>query len=65
VKFLCDRCGSDEYLCSMIGDETVCDNCCEKEYERQQERLMQDGPPDTSREDQQLRDAGRGHLVKP
>jgi len=61
----CDRCDSDEYLCNVYDGEVICDNCCEKAYERQQERLMEDGGPDTSREDQQLRDAGRGHLVRP
>jgi|SRR5580658_3253476 hypothetical protein len=38
----------------------------ERAYERQQQRLMEDGP-DTSiqeRQDQELRDAGRGHLVR-
>jgi uncharacterized Zn finger protein (UPF0148 family) len=61
---LCDRCGLDEYLCNVYDGETVCDNCCEKAYERQQEKLMEEGPPDTRLEDQQLRDAGRGPLVK-
>lgn len=61
----CDRCGTDEYLCNVYDGEAVCDNCCEKAYERQQEKLMENGPPDTRREDQQLRDAGRGHLVRP
>ena len=63
---LCDRCGSDEYFCNVYDGEIVCDNCCEKAYERRQERLMEDGP-DTSiqkRQDQHLRDAGRGHLVR-
>jgi uncharacterized Zn finger protein (UPF0148 family) len=64
---LCDRCGTDEYLFHIHDGEVICDNCAEKAYERQQERLMENGP-DTGvqdRLDQQLRDAGRGHLVRP
>jgi hypothetical protein len=61
---VCDRCDSDEYLCNVYDGETICDNCCEKAYERQQEKLMEDGPPDTTRENQHLRDADRGHLVR-
>jgi hypothetical protein len=62
---MCERCGS-EIDCRLYAFEVICDNCCEKEYERQQEKLMEDGP-DTSiqeRQDQDLRDAGRGHLVR-
>lgn len=66
VHLVCDRCDSDEYLCNVYDGETICDNCCEKAYERQQEKLIEDGP-DTSikeRQDQELIDAGRGHLVR-
>lgn len=56
-------CEEDEF-----GDN-VCKSCRdnrdEAAYDRQQERLMEG--PDTSvqdRLDQQLRDAGRGHLVR-
>lgn len=38
-------------------------NADEAAYDRQQERLMETGGVDDSREREQLRDAGRGHLL--
>ena len=73
--FLCDDCGKEmskdqrhfdidgSQLCTACRKERA-EQSAERAWERQQQRLMEDGPPDTSREDQDLRDAGRGHLVR-
>jgi hypothetical protein len=73
MRIVCDKCYKpisridpasieDEY------GEVVCQDCRdnrdEAAYDRQQEKLMEEGPPDTSKADQELRDAGRGHLVR-
>ena len=70
---ICDDCGeTTDWKHAVQLDpwfrptgDVFCENCAEKHWYRQQEKLMEDGGPDTSREDQHLRDAGRGHLVKP
>lgn len=58
---------SDFEDCFEADGTVLCDSCRdnrdEAAYDRQQTKLME-GPPDTRREDQQLRDAGRGHLVR-
>lgn len=67
IEFCCPYCGSDD-IEDAVNLEAIREakaNRDEAAWCRQQEKLMQDGP-DTSiqaREDQQLRDAGRGHLV--
>jgi DNA-directed RNA polymerase subunit RPC12/RpoP len=70
----CDKCGKQVFTAidpeslDTDYDEVVCKSCRDKHdeaaYDRQQQRLMEDGPPDTSKADQELRDAGRGHLVR-
>ena len=70
MTIACDKCGTPiGYLVEDAYGEVLCGSCRDNQneaaYERQQEKLMEDGGPDTSREDQHLRDAGRGHLVKP
>ena len=40
------------------------DNADEAAYDRQQERLMETGGVDDSREREAVRDAGRGHLLR-
>jgi hypothetical protein len=58
----CSYCYGD----SFMEREIETDEEAEAAWDRQQERLMECGP-DTSvqdRLDQQLRDAGRGHLVR-
>jgi hypothetical protein len=76
MRIVCDKCykpiGSTD-PCSIEDafGEVICqdcrDNADEIAYERQQEKLMEDGPDTAIQErlDQQLRDAGRGHLVRP
>lgn len=70
----CDKCGEqidsdiDVECFSAILDEALCkscrDNADEAAYERQQQRLMDGDHLETKvKEDQQLRDAGRGHLL--
>lgn len=69
IEFCCPYCGSDD-IEDAVNLEAIREskaNRDEAAWDRQQEKLMQDGP-DTSmqeRHDQQLRDAGRGHLVRP
>lgn len=48
MKRTCDRC---EHLCDESNlhsndftNELICDNCLEADYDRAQERLMEDGP---------------------
>lgn len=62
---ICDRCDSDEYLCNVYDGEIICDLCCEKAYDRYQEHLMETGGTDDRAFNEQLRAAGRGHLVRP
>jgi hypothetical protein len=75
MRIVCDKCYTpiscldptsieDEY------GEVVCQDCRdnrdEAAYERQQQSLMDgDHLERQVKEDQQLRDAGRGHLVRP
>lgn len=72
---ICEKCDKkiDSDLdvdCFTEYDETLCrscrDNRDEAAYERQQQSLMDgDHLQAKVKEDQQLRDAGRGHLVRP
>lgn len=72
----CDSCGKqidsdmDVECFTPILDEVACkscrDNADELAYERQQQRLMDGDHLEIEvKQNQQLRDAGRGHLVKP
>lgn len=72
----CDRCGHVVYTAIDTAsldtdyDEVVCKSCRdnrdERAYECQQQAAMDgDHLERQIKEDQQLRDAGRGHLVRP
>lgn len=71
----CDSCGKQidsdmDVECFNEFDEVECKSCrdnrAERAYERQQQAAMDgDRLERQVKEDQQLRDAGRGHLVKP
>ena len=73
MRIVCDKCykpiaSTDHCSREDAYGEIVCQDCRENmneaAYERHQERLMESGGPDTSRQDQDLIDAGRGHLVR-
>lgn len=45
-------------------NEGMCESCAERAYDRQQERLMEDGGVDDSAYRRDMRESGRGHLVR-
>jgi uncharacterized protein YukE len=44
-------------------NEGMCEGCAARAYDRQQERLMEDGGVDDSAYRRDMRDAGRAHLL--
>ena len=62
----CDKCGK---ACESVDEYWECDECALKAQERRQEALWERQEQEydiaREREDQDLRDAGRGHLIRP
>ena len=69
-KMLLDDYGLEpEQIANLAKDipgecEDIAENRAEDAWERQQQSLMESGGPDDSHYRQQMKDAGRGHLLR-
>jgi hypothetical protein len=73
MRIVCDKCYKpisrlDPHSIEDAYGEVVCENCRqnmnEAAYEREQEKLMESGGLDDSTYRQDMKDAGRGHLIR-